>query len=134
MGFLKHLTNKVKGIDPLYNIVQTEQIRLYQHYFEKVINSIDVNTQTNWSLNKPYSQLQFKKDEETMERIILGEAAREGLHPGMLQVMVHQYFFADVYQRENDRGNWVKRVMYRKETDYFPDATRTRMLLNAISG
>jgi len=133
MGIFRNLLNKAKGIDPFFEEIRAEQIGLYQHYFSKVIRSIDVDTETNWSMSKPFDKEQFKKDETIMEAIIVGEAATEGLSPAILQVIVHQYFFADVYQREMDKNQWVKRVMQRKEPDYFPGGWQVRNLLDAVS-
>ena len=110
--------NFYPSTDRFYSEVPREHISLYQHYFTKVINSIDVDTETNWSMSKPYNKEQFKKDEAVMEEIIVSEAAAEGLSPAIFQVIVHQYFFADVYQREMDKSHWVQRVMRLKEPDY----------------
>lgn len=37
-----------------------------------------------------------------------------------MQVMVNQYFFADLWMREVDRDDWVNRALHRKKADYFP--------------
>ena len=133
MSFLSRMKNKIKGIDPCYEEVKTEQVGLYQHYFSKLINSIDIDTQTKWSQSKDYDRQQMAKDEEVIEKIVTLEAASEGLSPAILQVMVNQYFFADVYQRELDKENWVKRVLHRKDVDYFPDGWQVRTLLEKIT-
>jgi len=133
MRIFKSLISKVRGIDPFFEEVKKDQIGLYQHYFSKVIRSIDVDTETNWSMSKPIDNEQFRKDETIMEEIIVVEAATEGLSPAILQVIVHQYFFADVYQREMDQEQWVKRVMWRKNPDYFPSGWQVRNLLDAVS-
>ncbi|NTU50623.1 MAG: hypothetical protein HGA87_07110 [Desulfobulbaceae bacterium] len=133
MSFLKGLLNKAKGIDPFFEDVKTEQIDLYQHYFKKVIQSVDVSTQTGWSMGKSYDREQFLRDQDLMEQIICGEAGPEGLSPAILQVIVNQYFFADVYQREMDREQWTKRVIYRKNPDYFPSGWGVRKILDEVS-
>jgi hypothetical protein len=130
---LKRLMNKAKGIDPFFEEVKAEQIGLYQHYFIKVLQSIDVDVETSWSMGKPYDKERFQKDEYIMEKIIVGEAAAEGLIPSILQVIVHQYFFADVYQREIDRKRWVQRVIHRKQADYFPGGWQVASLLYTIA-
>lgn len=133
MSIFSKLKSKLNGIDPAFEEVKSEQIGLYQHYFDKVINSIDLVTQTNWSQSKEYDRQQMNLDEEVMEKIIAVDAAHEGLSPAILQIMVNQYFFADVYQREIDRDNWVKRVMYRKNEDYFPSGWAVFSLLQKVS-
>ncbi len=133
MSFLSRMKNKVKGTDPFYEEVKTEQIGLYQHYFSKLINSIDIDTQTKWSQSNDYDRQQMAKDEEIMERIIAVEAAGEGLSPAILQVMVNQYYFADAYQRELDKENWVKRVLHKKDVDYFPGGWQMRTLLDKVT-
>jgi hypothetical protein len=62
MGMLKRLMNKAKGIDPFFEEVKAEQIGLYQHYFIKVLQSIDVDVETSWSMGKPYDKERFQKD------------------------------------------------------------------------
>ncbi len=133
MSFLSKMKNKIKGIDPFYEEVKTEQIDLYQHYFSKLISSIDIDTQTKWSQSKDYNRQQMAKDEEVMEKIVGVEAASEGLAPAILQVMANQYFSADAYQRELDKENWVKRVLHRKDVDYFPSGWEVRALLEKVT-
>jgi len=133
MYFFLRMRNKIKGIDPFYGEVNTKQIGLYQHYFSKIINSIDIDTQTKWSQSKGYDRQQMSSDEEVMEKLITLDAASEGLSPAIMQVMVNQYFFADAYQRELDREDWVKRVLYRKDADYFPSGSQVRTLLDRVT-
>lgn len=133
MSFLSRMKNKIKGIDPFYEEVKTEQIDLYQHYFSKLVNSIDIDTQTKWSQSKDYDRQQMSKDEEAMEKIITVEAASEGISPAILQVMVNQYFFSDVYERELDKENWIKRVLHRKDVDYFSGGREVRTLLEKVT-
>ena len=52
---------------------------------------------------------------------MLQETAEEHLDPAYLQLMFNQYFFADPYEREQDRHDWVNRVLHRQSTDYFPN-------------
>lgn len=132
MSFLSGIKNKFKSIDPFYEDVKMEQIDLYQHYFSKLISSIDLDTQTKWSQSKDYDRKQMEKDEEIMGKIA-GEAASEGLSPDIFQVMVNQYFLADVYQREMDRENWIKRILHRKDVDYFPGGRQVRTLLDIVT-
>src|SRR5688572_3723780 len=116
----KGLLSKLKGIDRFYEDVKPEQIGLYQHYFNKVIWAVDVANSTRWSQSESYDRKRLALDDEVMEKIIVDEAAREGLSPSYLQIMVNQYFFADERFRELDQDNWVKRVLHRKDVDYFP--------------
>jgi hypothetical protein len=130
----KGLLSKLKGIDRFYEDVKPEQIGLYQHYFNKVIWAVDVANSTRWSQSESYDRKRLALDDEVMEKIIVDEAAREGLSPSYLQIMVNQYFFADERFRELDQDNWVKRVLHRKDVDYFPDGWSTRRLLEKVSG
>ena len=131
---LKGLLSKLKGADPFYEDVKPEQIGLYQHYFARVIRAVDVANSTRWSRSESYDRARLVADDELMEKIIVDEAAREGLSSSYLQIMVNQYFFADERFREIDRDSWVKRVFYRKNVDYFPDGWSTRRLLEKVSG
>jgi len=130
----KALLSKLKGIDPFYEDVKPEQIGLYQHYFAKVIRAVDVSNSTRWSRSERFDRARLAADDEVMEKIIVDEAAREGLSPSYLQIIVNQYFFADERFREMDQDTWVKRVIHRKDVDYFPDGRSTRRLLEKVSG
>lgn len=72
--------------------MQPEQIGLYQHYFAKVIGAVDISNSTRWSRRESYEHARLAADDEIMETTIVGEAAREGLSPSYLQVMVNQFF------------------------------------------
>lgn len=133
MGILNTLRAKFLGIDPAYDNVRASQLPRYQHYFERLLAAVDLETQTNWGMNRPYDKQQFRRDEEVMERIIVGEAVPEGLHPAVLQVMVNQYFLADVWHRERDREQWAHRVLHRQKVDYFPSASAVIELLQRVS-
>jgi len=43
-------------------------------------------------------------------------------------------YAADERFREMDQDTWVKRVIHRKDVDYFPDGRSTRRLLEKVSG
>lgn len=129
----KGLLSKLKGIDPFYEDVEVEQIGLYQRYFAKVIGAVDVWNNTQWSRSECYDRARLAADDEVMEKIIVEEATRKGLSASYLQIMVNQYFFADEYFRELDRDTWVRRVIYRKDVDYFPDGWSTRRLLEKVN-
>lgn len=130
----KALLTKLKGIDPFYADVKPEQIGLYQHYFAKMIGAVDVSNSTRWSRSEHFDHARLAVDDEIMEKIVVDEAAREGLSPSYLQIMVNQYFLADEHFRELDQNTWVKRVVHRKDVDYFPDGWSTRRLLEKVSG
>ena len=131
MSWIERLKATIKGVDPFYRDIVEQEIDLYQQYFEKVIRAIHLTTQTAWAQSRDYDQAQMDRDEELMEQIIDNDAANAGLQPIMLQTIVNQYFFANVYMREQDRETWVNRVMHRKDVDYFPAATNY-LLLNAM--
>lgn len=133
MGIFSGIKNKIKGIDPFYEQIKNEEIGLYQHYFNKIILSIDISNQTKWSKSQGYNKEQLDKDDDLMENIIINEAKKDGLIPRFLQVMLNQYFFADVYQRENIKDSWVKKVIYRKDIDYFPDGWSMCNLLEKLN-
>ena len=118
--------------ESLYFNLQSDQILLYQHYFNKVLNAVDVNNYTMWAEGKNCDKSKMSIDDKKMQDIITNEASSEGLDPAYLQVMVHQYFFADVWQRESDKNSWVKQVLNRKSTDYFPDSWAVYKLLKSF--
>ena len=133
MSIFSRIKKSAKGIDPFYEELDIEKIALYQHYFNKVINTIDVDNHTRQARRKEYDKQQMEMDEEIMEKIIAVKASTAGLFPVILQVLTTQYFFADTYEREKDKDAWVKRVMNRKAVDYFPSGWATHEMLEAGS-
>lgn len=130
---MQSVSAKIRGIDPAYADVPAAKIPQYQHYIDKVLAAIDIHTQTEWSMSRPFNKEQFRRDEIVMAEIILGEAAKQGLNPRTIQIMLHQYFFTDVYNREADRKQWVNRVLHRKQLDYFPGASSMDELLDKVT-
>src|SRR3990172_6454132 len=128
----KEFIAKIEIKESLYFNLQSDQILLYQHYFNKVLNAVDVNNYTMWAEGKNCDKSKMSIDDKKMQDIITNEASSEGLDPAYLQVMVHQYFFADVWQRESDKNSWVKQVLNRKSTDYFPDSWAVYKLLKSF--
>lgn len=117
---LKQLLNKIRGIDPFYEDIRAEQIALYQHYFDRIIAVIDIDNNTERAQGGTYDEDRFHEDDDIMANVVVNEAQREGLSGCYLQIMVNQYFFADVWMREADKDQWVKRVLQRRKADYFP--------------
>lgn len=130
----KRLFFKFEVADSFYKDINIEHLALYQHYFLKIVRLIDVANNTRWSRSETHDRTRLAADDATMEKIIIGEAACEGLSATYLQIMVNQYFFADTQFRERDQDTWVKRVLRRKSADYFPDGWSTRRLLEKVSG
>ncbi len=118
----KKIKSKLKGIDKFYRELNVEQIALYQKYFERIIDNVDVHNMTGRSLNRDYDQSKIESDYKKIG-CILDEAEKDNLVPLYLQTMFEQYVFADVWQREKFKNNWIKRVMNRQSEDFFPSPT-----------
>lgn len=142
MGILDKLFGKKKKIEisPIYNqeidsyyeLVQIELIGMYQHHFDRIIKSIDVNNYTKWSLSQEHNKEKLQKEDDWMYDQFV-EIENSGLKGGLLQNMINQYFFADQLMREMDKSSWVKRVLYRKyPNDYFPDGSQMRGMMNML--
>ena len=122
---LRKFIARLKGIDSFYAELPSKNIALYQKYFERLLNSVDIENCTKRSMGKDYDRSISERDDTIIERIIVEEAQAKGsLVPGYLQVILEQYFFADVWMREKDRHCWINRVLHRKDVDYFPDPLR----------
>jgi hypothetical protein len=127
---LKRITNKLRGIDSFYAGIDLGKIDLYQRYFQKILDSVDVANFTQWGArDSGYNKAQAQKDKATIEAILANQAAQEGLDPNYLKVMTYQYFFADGWRRAQDKDQWAKRVLHRQRADYFPNAAEVRRLL-----
>lgn len=117
---LQQLLNRIRGIDPFYEDIKTKQVALYQHCFDLVIDAIDLENNTNWALGENYDKAILQRDDEAMCQLVRTHAEGKGLSGCYMQVMVNQYFFADLWMREMDRDDWANRVLHRKKVDYFP--------------
>ena len=119
---MKKLIAKIKGIDPFYSEIKKNQVGLYQAYFERLLLSINVDNFTRRNSGEKYDNKVANQDGNIIEKIITKEAQiKDDLLPVYLQIILEQYFFADAWERETDKHNWVHRVMHRKRVDYFPD-------------
>ena len=130
---LKNLANKIQGIDEYYKDLKTEQIALYQHYFNEKINSVDIGNFEKWIDGETRDESKLDTDSETLQDIT-SRAANEGLNSNYLMVMFYQYVVADKYQRELVQNNWVKTVLYKNDKDFFPTGERIQILLSYMYG
>lgn len=116
---------RIRGIDPFYCEIRKNQVDLYQKYFERLLNAVDIDNYTKRSRGEDYDKAILERDDKTIEKIIVEEAQeKDNLLPVYLQVILEQYFYADVWEREKDKHDWVNRVLRRKNVDYFPDPMR----------
>ena len=120
--------------DPYYAEIREDQIGLYQKYLDGLFAVIDIDNYTSWSMSKEYDKERMKRDDLLMQRVCCEEAAVDGLSPSMLQVMIHQYFFADPWLRERYQSTWVETAVYNEEElSFVPGAQNVRGLMEATS-
>lgn len=109
--------------DPFYErySLSESDLRLYQYFFDKILEDEVV-----WNAEdvKDLSKATTRKMNS-----VLKEADQEGLSSDVLNVMIHQYIYADVMLRGRGEG-WVYTVMRSKRfsrndfsSNYFPSAT-----------
>jgi len=108
--------------DPIHGSVEQGKERIYQRYFERILDKIDVQNFTNQTLGKTHDSHRRESDYKIVEEIVNTAADNHGLLPVVLQVMLEQFFWADVYMREFDKSKWIYRVMDREDDDFFPDS------------
>lgn len=109
---------RIRGIDPFYSDIRKNQVDLYQKYFERLLNVVDIDNSTKRSRGEDYDKAISEKDEMTIESIIVEEGQEnDNLLPVYLQVILEQYFYADVWEREKDKHHWVNRVLRRENVD-----------------
>ncbi len=114
------IVSKFKGIDDFYSDVKPEQINLYQKFFNKMIEVVNVDVLTERISHGKFGRDGVEKYYEKLDKV-LDEARKNNLKEAHLQVMFEQYIFADIWRREIDKDHWVQTVMQRKSVDYFPD-------------
>ena len=116
---------RIRGIDPFYSEIRKNQVDLYQKYFERLLNTLEIDNSTKRTRGEDYDKATSERDEKTIEKIVVEEAQeKDNLLPVYLQVILEQYFYADVWEREKDKDQWVNRVLRRKNVGYFPDPMR----------
>ena len=108
--------------DPIYKNVISGTEPLYQQYFERILELIDVQNFTNQTLARPHEKSRIEGDNKIVEELINLAKEKDNLLPVVLQIMLDQYFWADVYMREMGKEKWIYRVMNRKDEDFFPDS------------
>lgn len=123
---------KLRGVDDFYAELSIKTVPAYQRLFEQALRAIDVENQTAWSKSESYDKLRLEKDGEILDNLS-EQALHQGLVPAFLMVMIHQYIFADPWQREWDRDHWAWRVMKRKEIDHFPSGWAVFNLLKNVT-
>jgi hypothetical protein len=132
-GVLIANRNAKKNEQNFYGEIRSEQIDRYQDCFNKVLQLVDVDNNTNWAHGKKYDKDKLAKDDAVMNNVISHEATSKGLNPVYLQILVNQYFFADTWEREKDVVCWVDRILNRKSTDYFPDPWTVYKMIDGMN-
>jgi len=118
--FWKKLRLISQGIYPFYWELRTEQVALYQHYFKRMLNSVDIQNLTDRSQGREYRQESYDTDYAGLD-IILREAEADGLIPHYLQVLFEQYVWADVLNRISHKDDWVITAMSSHGHDFIID-------------
>jgi hypothetical protein len=119
-------------VDPFYVNFDIEKIAAYQRHFERIVAKVDVENYTKWSQSAAYNRQGLDADDEWTHEYVKQAEQQDCISGDVLLTIVNQFYFADWLAREMDRGEWVKRVLYRQPTDYFPDANRLRMVLSLV--
>lgn len=109
-------------LDEIYKHIKKEEEPLYQKYFEEVLDKIDVQNFTNQTLKKSFKKNKVGIEYQTIEKIANRAKKRNHLSPLILQIMLEQYFWADIIMREVYKKEWVYKVMNRENEAFFPDS------------
>lgn len=109
--------------NPIFKNINKGDYPYYQQYFLDALSVIDLQNFTNQTLGVKYNKKLIESDYKRVEKIFNKAKKEHGLSPAILQIMLEQYIWADIYLREIDKNNWIERVTHRKNEDYFPDST-----------
>jgi hypothetical protein len=90
-----------------YSHISTDQIQLYQSYINRAFELSPT--------------LEFEENYHLLEKLLAEAVTRGSLSDLDLELMRLQYVYADKSQREKYRGSWVRKVINRRDTDFFPD-------------
>ena len=102
-----HGTKSKPPKTPFYSHISTEQIQIYQHYFDRALELS--------------STLEFEKDSLYFKRLLAEANSNDSLSEIDLEVMRLQYVCANRSLRKKYRSRWVATVIERKKNDFFPD-------------
>ena len=75
----------------------------------------------------------MEQDDSYIYQVLKNEADGENLNTDYLKVMINQYFLADKDERENDKEDWVNRVLKRISNDYFPNGEGTKIEIKKLT-
>jgi len=112
-------------------VIDPGQIDLYQKAFNDLLTRTDLEAWTRFGQGKKPEKAKLDKEEKFMFEVF-DEADRAGLSTFPLQIMTFQYIMADEREREFVKTDWVRRILSRKDEDFFPDAISTKSLLAKI--
>lgn len=126
----------IPGKDNFYENLNVEMIDVYQKWFEKIIGQIDVAGLTRFyteKLDKETDQAKINQiriaENGKITRLAAQAQNKDGLWAVYLKVIVDQYILADPLLREQAKSSWVRTVLDREPTDFFPDPWRIRNVL-----
>jgi hypothetical protein len=110
------------GENPIYRHVKGGEEEIYQSYFTKIINSVDVMNLTAQACRKRFDDESAHRDLNTIDNVVHQAKIPHSLCPVIMKTMLWQYIYADPQIREEDKSCWIYKVMARDDRAYFPDA------------
>jgi len=110
------------GKNPIYRHVKRGEEEIYQSYFTKIVNSVDVSNLTARSCCKLFDDESACRDLNTIDHVVDQAKSEHSLCPVIIETMLWQYVYADPLLREKDKYRWIYEVMARDDRAYFPDA------------
>jgi hypothetical protein len=92
---------------PFYSHIEPDQIPLYQGYIDRAFEMSPT--------------LEFEQDDPRLHELLAEALSTDSLSELDLELMRLQYLYADQHLRRGHRTNWVEKVVYRRDVDFFPD-------------
>jgi hypothetical protein len=106
-------------VDPFYQEINPERLKIYQRYLDALFTVIDVDNYTRWASRQKFDREKLSKQDRLMDRLFREDASMRGLSPDYLHTMINQYFFADPELRKRYKRSWAETVVYRRRTKSF---------------
>ncbi len=106
-------------VDPFYQEINPERLKIYQRYLDALFTVIDVDNYTRWASRQNFDREKLSKQDRLMDRLFREDASMRGLSPDYLHTMINQYFFADPELRKRYKRSWAETVVYRRRTKSF---------------
>ena len=107
------------------DVISVEQIGLYQRMINKLLSQTKLKAHDDYLQGREFAKEIMDQEEQILREIYKEGKEEYGLQGKAMQIMITQYILADVWMRDINKDKWVMTVLYRDDTDFFPNFFQT---------